>query len=46
MIDQRGVLTLITTAPYRSLNHNNIGSEGAVALAGALEVNHSVTKLE
>jgi hypothetical protein len=30
---------------YCSLGNNNIGNEGAGALAGALKVNHSVKKL-
>jgi hypothetical protein len=33
------------TVPYCSLYDNNIGSEGAVALAEALKVNSSVTVL-
>jgi hypothetical protein len=45
MIALRGVLSSITTVPYYSLASNNIGSEGAVALAGALKVNSSVTSL-
>jgi hypothetical protein len=45
MIALRGVLSLITTVLYCSLRDNEIGSEGAVALAGALQVNSSVTKL-
>jgi hypothetical protein len=32
--------------PYCSLWDNNVSSEGAVALAGALTVNSSVTELE
>jgi hypothetical protein len=45
MIALRGVLSLITTVPYCSLGSNNIGSEGAVALAGALQVNSAVPRL-
>jgi hypothetical protein len=46
MIAVRGVLSLVTTVPYCSLWSNDIGSGGAVALAGALEVNSSVTELK
>jgi hypothetical protein len=46
MIAIRGVLFVITTVPYGSLDSNNIGIEGAVALAEALEVNSSVTELQ
>jgi hypothetical protein len=45
MIAFRGVLFLIMNAPYCSLYRNNIGSEGAVALARALKVNSSLTWL-
>jgi hypothetical protein len=41
-----GVLPLITTVPCCRVGSSNIGSEGAVALAGALQVNNSVTKFE
>jgi hypothetical protein len=41
-----GVLSLVTTALYCSLDGNNIGSEGAVALSGALQVNSSITDLK
>jgi hypothetical protein len=40
------MLSLMTVVPYCSLGSNNIGSEGAVALAGVLEVKSTVTKLE
>jgi hypothetical protein len=36
----------MTNALYCSLGDNNIGTEGAVALAGALHVDTSVTTLQ
>jgi hypothetical protein len=40
-----GVLYLVTAVLFCSLGDNNIGGEGAVALAGALSVNKSITGL-
>jgi hypothetical protein len=45
MIAPRRMESLITTVLYCSVRSNSIDNEGAVALAGALEVNYSVTVL-
>jgi hypothetical protein len=46
MMTIRGVLFIIAVVPYCSLGWNKIGDEGAVALAGALNVNSWVTALK